>query len=184
MALYEQNAESLLIRKCIKGDRSAFQELYNQHSRWMYTVCLRYHKNQEDAEDVLQESFIQIYKNLSSFKFEGNFKGWLRRVTVNCALEKFRKNKIDFVSIEELFTAEFDHTLDTSLLDEINAEELIHYIDQLSPGRKQVFLAYAVDGFKHHEIAELLGITVGTSKSQLFDARKELIEAIKNITIT
>lgn len=184
MALYEQNAESLLIRKCIKGDRSAFQELYNQHSRWMYTVCLRYHKNQEDAEDVLQESFIQIYKNLSSFKFEGNFKGWLRRVTVNCALEKFRKNKIDFVSIEELFTEVFDHTLDNSLLDEINAEELIYYIDQLSPGRKQVFLAYAVDGFKHNEIAELLGITVGTSKSQLFDARKELIEAIKNISIT
>ncbi len=179
MELSEQNTESSLIRKCINGERSAFQELYNQNSRWMYAVCLRYHKSQEDAEDVLQESFIQIYKNLSSFKFEGNFKGWMRRITVNCALAKFRTNKIDFVSLEEQFSDSNENVLDTSLMDDINAEELIYYIDQLSQGRKQVFLAYAVDGLKHKEIAEILGISEGTSKSQLFDARKELIEGIK-----
>jgi RNA polymerase sigma factor (sigma-70 family) len=180
MEFSEQNRELELIRKSIKGERSAFQELYNKNSRWMFAVCLRYHKNQEDAEDVLQESFIQIYKNLSSFKFEGNFKGWMRRITVNCALAKFRTNKIDFVSLEEQFSDSNENVLDTSLMDEINTEELIYYIDRLSQGRKQVFLAYAVDGLKHKEIAEILGISEGTSKSQLFDARKELINAIKN----
>lgn len=178
MELTEQNLESQLIRQCIKGERSAFQKLYNQNAAWMFAICMRYHKNQEDAEDVLQESFIQVYRNLQSYKFEGNFKGWLRKITVNCALAKFRLHKIETISFNQKNTNHDFSALDTTLLDDLDAQELIYYINQLSDGRRQVFLAYAVDGFKHNEIAELLGISEGTSKSQLFDARKELMQAI------
>lgn len=173
----DQNQEYDIIKKCLKGDRNAFKWLYEENCNWLFAVCLRYVSNREDAEDVLQESFIQIYRKLETFQFQGSFKGWMRKVTVNTALATFRKNQIDFT--ESTSALYFETAEDTELLDQLDSEELKYLIDKLSPGRKQIFMAYAIDGYKHTEIAEMLNISEGTSKSQLFDARKELVNAIK-----
>lgn len=167
-----------LVRNCIKRDRDAFKQLYDENCNWLFAVCIRYLPNREDAEDVLQESFIQIYRKMETFSFQGSFKGWMRRVTVNCALATFRKKQPDVVVNSAVLYPET--ASDTELLDQIDSQELKYLINQLSPGRKQIFMAYAVDGYKHKEIAEILGISEGTSKSQLHDARKEIIKAIRS----
>ena len=168
-------SEEELIHACIEGNQRAFKELYEQNRGWLYAICLRYHKNEMDAQDSLQESFITIYRNLHSFKAEGSFKGWMRKVTVRCILSSFRKkNKIiesDIVSKSV--------PVDISLLNSLDKEELTFLIERLPAGRKQIFVAHAIDGFSHKEIAEMLKISEGTSKSQFFDARRELREALE-----
>lgn len=166
-----------IVKKCLKGDRDAFKQLYEENCNWLFAVCLRYLSNKEDAEDVLQESFVQIYRKLDTFQFQGSLKGWMRKITVHCALATFRNKEIHTIDGEPSFFVE--SMQDTYLLDQIDSEELKYLIDQLSPGRKQIFMAYAIDGYKHREIAEMLNISEGTSKSQLYDARKELIKAIE-----
>lgn len=171
-----------LVRKCAEGNRLAFKQLYDDNSRWLYAVCLRYLPNQEDAQDVLQESFILIYKNLHSFGFEGSFKGWMRRIVVNCALGTFRKKRPDIIPVSAQLYPE--DPSDLSLLSEIDSDELRYLIAHLPAGQKQIFMAYAIDGFSHKEIAAMLNISEGTSKSQLYDARKALQTAIKNERMT
>jgi RNA polymerase sigma-70 factor (ECF subfamily) len=167
--------EEELIRACIEGNQRACKELYEQNKGWLYAICLRYHKNVVDAQDSLQESFITIYRNLHSFKSQGSFKGWMRKVTVRCILSNFRKNnkfiESDFKSLSE--------PVDISLLHSLDKEELTFLIERLPAGRKQIFVAHAIDGFSHKEIAEMLKISEGTSKSQFFHARRELREALE-----
>ncbi|MFM7662049.1 MAG: RNA polymerase sigma factor [Bacteroidota bacterium] len=167
--------EEELIQACIDENQRACMELYEQNKGWLYAVCLRYHKNVVDAQDSLQESFITIYRNLHSFKAEGSFKGWMRKVTIRCILSSFRKkNKIivsDFESQSE--------PVDISLFNSLDREELTFLIERLPAGRKQIFVAHAIDGFSHKEIAEMLSISEGTSKSQFFHARRELREALE-----
>lgn len=167
--------EEELIRACIEGNQRACKELYEQNKAWLYAICLRYHKNVVDAQDSLQESFISIYRNLHSFKAEGSFKGWMRKVTVRCILSIFRnKNKIIESDIESQ-----TEPIDISLLNSLDKEELTFLIDCLPAGRKQIFVAHAIDGFSHKEIAEMLSISEGTSKSQFFHARRDLREALE-----
>ena len=167
--------EEELIRACIEGNQRACKELYEQNKGWLYAICLRYHKNVVDAQDSLQESFITIYRNLHSFKAQGSFKGWMRKVTVRCILSSFRKNnkfiESDFKSLSE--------QVDISLLHSLDKEEITFLIERLPAGRKQIFVAHAIDGFSHKEIAEMLKISEGTSKSQFFHARRELREALE-----
>jgi RNA polymerase sigma-70 factor (ECF subfamily) len=167
--------EEELIRACIEGNQRACKELYDQNKGWLYAICLRYHKNLVDAQDSLQESFIAIYQNLHSFKAQGSFKGWMRIITVRCILFSFRmKNKL-IEKIAETSTEPFD----ISMLHSLEKEELTFLIDRLPAGRKQIFVAHAIDGFSHKEIAEMLAISEGTSKSQFFHARRELREALE-----
>ncbi len=167
--------EEELIQACIEGNQRACKELYEQNKGWLYAICLRYHKNVVDAQDSLQESFITIYRNLHSFKAQGSFNGWMRKVTVRCILSSFRKNnkfiESDFISLSE--------PVDISLLHSLDKEELTFLIERLPAGRKQIFVAHAIDGFSHKEIAEMLTISEGTSKSQFFHARRELREALE-----
>jgi RNA polymerase sigma factor (sigma-70 family) len=171
-------ADKELLEGCKKMDERSCQLLYTKYSSWLYAVCLRYVTNKEDAKDVLQEAFILIYKNLHQYSGEKSFEAWIKRITVNTALATFRKKNEKVLAraqdIEDLVL------LDVDLLNHLNAEELTFYIQRLSPGRKQVFNAYFVEGFSHKEIAEQLGISEGTSKSQLHDAKKELKKAIEN----
>lgn len=168
-------SEEELIRACIKENQRACKKLYEQNKGWLYAICLRYHKNEMDAQDSLQESFITIYRNLHSFKAEGSFKGWMRKVTVRCILSSFRKkNKLD-----EIYFESQTEPIDNSLLNSLDKEELTFLIDCLPAGRKQIFVAHAIDGFSHKEIAEMLSISEGTSKSQFFHARKELRNALE-----
>jgi RNA polymerase sigma factor (sigma-70 family) len=167
-----------LIKGCIEGDRRIQQELYNRFSPKMYAVCLRYMGNADDAQDILQEGFIKVYKNIERFRGEGSFEGWIRRIFVNTAIEQIRKKKMDVSLTEKEEIIEFKTV---SAIDSINEKDLLKIVSGLSPGYRSVFNMYVVEGFSHKEIGELLGISEGTSKSQLARARMILQDRIKRI---
>jgi RNA polymerase sigma factor (sigma-70 family) len=167
--------EDELIQACVEGKQKACRDLYEKNKGWLYAICLRYHKNAIDAQDSLQESFIAIFRNLHTFSGQGSFKGWMRKITVRCILAGFRK-KSKLNENDRESTAE---PIDISLLQSLGKDELIFLIELLPAGRKQIFIAHVVDGFSHKEIAEMLGVTEGTSKSQFFHARKELRIALE-----
>lgn len=172
------------MRKTLKGDQRAFKSLYVLYSAWLYSIAIRYSNSSEDAQDALQEGFIRIYTNLKQFSQESNFKAWIKRIIIHAALAQHKKKNAQVFENTSDVTADlFD--LDYTLLNTLNSDELFYYIDKLSPGRKQIFNAYYIEGFNHREIAELFGISEGTSKSQLFDAKKELKKAIElNLAVT
>jgi RNA polymerase sigma-70 factor (ECF subfamily) len=135
----------------------------------MYGVCLRYSENVDDANDILQEGFIKVYKNINKFRSEGSFEGWIRRIFINTSIEHFRK-KIKFNNISEVQ----ENTIEDESFDIFNslsAKDIIKAIDQLSPGYKTVFNMHVIEGYSHKEIADILEITEGTSKSQLARAK-------------
>lgn len=165
-----------LIKGCIEGDRRMQKQLYDQFSSKMYAVCLRYMGNADDAQDILQEGFIKIFKNLERFRGDGSFEGWVRRIFVNTAIEHIRKKKLNFSLTEKEDTIEYKSV---SAIDNINEKDLLKIVRDLSPGYRSVFNLYVVEGYSHKEIGELLGINEGTSKSQLARARMILQEKIK-----
>jgi RNA polymerase sigma factor (sigma-70 family) len=170
-------AETDLIRGCIEGNRRMQEALYSRFSPRMYAVCLRYAGNAEEAEDILQEGFIKIFKKLDSFRGEGSFEGWIRRIFVNTAIEHFRRKRyLQTVSEKEENTIEGK---DISVLDKMAAKDIMALIKELSPGYRTVFNMYVVEGYTHKEIADMLGISEGTSKSQLSRAKVILQGLVK-----
>jgi RNA polymerase sigma-70 factor (ECF subfamily) len=153
------------------------EELYRRFSPKMYAVCLRYANNADDAQDLLQEGFIKVYRNLHRFRAEGSFEGWIRRVFVNTSIEHFRKKstKVSLVTDKEENTIE---DADISALHRLAEKDIINIIQELSPGYRTVFNLYVVEGYSHKEIGELLGISEGTSKSQLARAKGVLQKKI------
>ena len=146
--------------------------LYHRFSPKMYSVCLRYSGNAEDARDLLQEGFIKIFKNLSKYRGDGSFEGWIRRIFVNTSIEHFRKK----VYLQDV-TETQERTLEDkewNVLDDLAEKDIMKMIHQLSPGYKAVFNMHVVEGYSHKEIAEMLGINEGTSKSQLARAKMVL----------
>jgi RNA polymerase sigma factor (sigma-70 family) len=169
--------ESDLINGCIEGNRRMQEELYNRFSGRMYAVCLRYAGNGEEAQDILQDGFIKVYKKLDSFRGEGSFEGWVRRIFVNTAIEHFRRKKyLSPVTEKEENTIEGKYT---SVLDEMAAKDIMALVQELSPGYRTVFNMYVVEGYSHKEIATMLGISEGTSKSQLSRAKVILQDMVK-----
>lgn len=166
-----------LIRGCLDNNRRMQEELYRRFSPRMYAVCLRYAGNAEEAEDILQEGFIKIFKKLDSFRSEGSFEGWIRRIFVNTAIEHFRRKRyLQTVSEKEENTIEGK---DISVLDKLAAKDILALIKELSPGYRTVFNLYVVEGYTHKEIADMLGISEGTSKSQLSRAKVILQGLVK-----
>jgi RNA polymerase sigma factor (sigma-70 family) len=170
-------SETDLIQGCIDGERPMQELLYKKFAAKMYGVCLRYAGNAEDANDILQEGFIKVYKNISKFRSEGSFEGWIRRIFVNTAIEQFRK-KVKLYNVTEVQenTIE-DKELDA--LDKLATKDIINIVNELSPGYKTVFNLHVIEGYSHKEIADMLGITEGTSKSQLARAKgvlKKIVE--------
>jgi len=163
-------SESDLIKGCIEGDRRMQEELYRRFSPKMYAVCLRYANNSEDAQDLLQEGFIKIFRNLHRFRAEGSFEGWIRRVFVNTAIEHYRKKSAQLSSVSEKEENTIEDT-DITALDSLAEKDILNLIQELSPGYKTVFNLYVVEGYSHKEIGEMLGISEGTSKSQLARAK-------------
>jgi RNA polymerase sigma factor (sigma-70 family) len=169
--------ESDLIHGCMNGDRRMQEELYRRFSPRMYAVCLRYAGTAEEAQDILQEGFIKIFKKLSSFRGEGSFEGWIRRIFVNTAIEHFRRKKyLQPVTEKEENTMEGNYL---SVLDELAERDILELVQQLSPGYRTVFNMYVVEGYTHKEIGDILGISEGTSKSQLSRAKVILQEMVK-----
>ena len=170
-------SESDLIDGCIQGDRRMQEELYRRFSPRMYAVCLRYAGNAEEAEDILQEGFVKIFKKLDSFRREGSFEGWIRRIFVNTAIEHFRRKRYLMpVTEKEENTLEGKYT---GVLDELAEKDILALVQELSPGYRTVFNMYVVEGYTHREIADMLGISEGTSKSQLSRAKVILQEMVK-----
>ncbi|TWI84894.1 RNA polymerase sigma-70 factor (ECF subfamily) [Lacibacter cauensis] len=165
-----------LIQGCIQGDRRMQKALYDKYAGKMYAVCLRYMGNADDAQDILQDGFIKVYKNLERFRGEGSFEGWVRRIFVNTAIEQIRKKKNDLSLTEKEESIELKSV---TAIENINEKDLMKVIKELSPGYRAVFNLYVVEGYSHKEIGELLGISEGTSKSQLARARMILQEKIK-----
>lgn len=169
--------ESDLINGCIEGNRRMQEELYRRFSPRMYAVCLRYAGNTEEAEDILQEGFIKIFKKLDSFRNEGSFEGWIRRIFVNTAIEHFRRKRyLQPVTEKEENTLEGNYL---SVLDNLAERDIMELVQQLSPGYRTVFNMYVVEGYTHKEIGDMLGISEGTSKSQLSRAKVILQDMVR-----
>ncbi|MEJ7768618.1 MAG: sigma-70 family RNA polymerase sigma factor [Chitinophagaceae bacterium] len=162
-------SEPDLIRGCLSGDNRMQEELYNRFASKMYAVCLRYSNNTDDAQDLLQEGFIKIFKNLDRFRAEGSFEGWIRRVFVNTSIEHYRR-KVNLFSTSEREEALVKDS-SVSALDKLAEKDIIKLVQDLSPGYRTVFNMYAIEGFSHKEIGGILGISEGTSKSQLARAK-------------
>ena len=161
-----------IIKGCVSGKSEAQEALYKKYSKKLFGICLRYTKDYSAAEDVLQEGFIKIFTNISSFKGTGSFEGWIRRVIINTALERFRK-QFQMYPITEVNESELGLKYD-NILSDISATDLLNLIKDLPPAYRMVFNLYAIDGYSHKEIGEMLNISTGTSKSNLSRARKLL----------
>ena len=169
--------ESDLIIGCMEGNRRMQEEMYRRLSPRMYAVCLRYAGNAEEAEDILQEGFIKVFKKLDSFRSEGSFEGWVRRIFVNTAIEHFRRKRYLMpVTEKEENTIEGKYI---SVLDDLAEKDILALVQELSPGYRTVFNMYVVEGYTHKEIADILGISEGTSKSQLSRAKVILQDMVK-----
>jgi RNA polymerase sigma factor (sigma-70 family) len=165
-----------IVRGCQKKKPGAQHELYNMFKSKMFGICLRYAGNYHDAEDILQDGFIKVFDKINQFGFRGSFEGWMRRIMVNTALEKYRLhyNQIHL----NMANAEIDKEDDSDIIAEIDADVLIKIIQELSPRYRVVFNLYAIEGYSHKEISEMLRITEGTSKSNLSRARTILQEKV------
>lgn len=157
--------------------------LYHRFASKMYAVCLRYCKDAEDAQDLLQDGFVKIFKNLEKFRGEGSFEGWIRRIFVNTSIEHFRKTvKTQSVTDSQELVIEDPSW---NALDNLAEKDIIKMIQELSPGYRQVFNMYVIEGYSHKDIGDILGISEGTSKSQLARAKgilKKMVETKLNKT--
>ena len=169
--------EDELITGCRKRDGNAQKALYDIYSSKMYGLCHRYLKDAMEAEDVLIVAFTRIFERIDQFKGEGSFEGWIRRIVVNEALTSLRKRRNMYL---DAVLEEADYQLDyRNLEDHLEAEDLMQLINALPTGYRIVFNMYAIDGYSHKEIADSLGISENTSKSQLSRARTYLQKALK-----
>jgi RNA polymerase sigma factor (sigma-70 family) len=159
-------------KKCLIGDRKAQYHLYQLFSKKMYVVCLRYANDSLEAEDILQIGFVKVFTKSHLFSDHGSLEGWIRKIMVNTAIEIQRKNKISYVE-----TLESDHIQETpshTHSDHLHYKDLLSLVHQLPLGYRTVFNLYAIEGYAHKEIAEMLNISEGNSKSQLSRARQWL----------
>jgi len=168
--------ENELIRGCQHLDGTAQHMLFKEYSGRLMTICRRYAGDRHEAEDMLQEAFINIFKNINQFKSLGSFEGWIRRITVNAAIQVLQKRKIRFTEIKNVpFEPE---SPENSVLSGMDAEDLLKVISQLPDGYRTVFNLYVVEGYSHEEIAHMMRIETATSRSQLSKARAMLREKI------
>lgn len=169
----------ILINGCKKGKSRSQEQLYRQFSGAMYGLCLQYASDEDDAKDILQDGFVKVFQKIDQVKEPKAFPGWIRRVIINTALEKYRSQvlvqRID--ESQQLIKEEVSE----DVLDQLNAEVLVEMIQGLTPKYRMVFNLYAIEGYSHKEIGEMLEISEGTSKSNLSRARAILQEKVKKV---
>tara|TARA_R110000868_G_scaffold48950_1_gene158298 strand:+ start:176 stop:754 length:579 start_codon:yes stop_codon:yes gene_type:complete len=175
------NNEKTLIKKAQKNNREAQHVLFELHAPKMLSVCRFYIKDLQQAEEAMLNGFFKVFSNIKSFKNEGSFEGWIRRIMVRESISFLRQQKKIGFSIEDTFVKEeFENNINTN----IEVAEIQQLIDALPEGYRMVFVLYAIEGYKHQEISEMLNVSLGTSKSQLFKARKMLQEKLKELNKT
>ena len=171
--------DHLIIKKILSGDKVASQELYERHERQWFRLCLRYGKNRSEAQDILQEGLIQVFKDLKQFDpTRGSFRSWSNKAMVNAALRYLKKNQWQ-QSFEDLSLVSSEKDFSEEILGKITEKELIQVIQQLPSGYRLIFNMYEIEGYAHKEIAKKLNISIGTSKSQLSKAKKVLRQKLE-----
>jgi RNA polymerase sigma-70 factor, ECF subfamily len=181
----EKLSEAEAIERAKQGDAAAFEVLYNLHKRRVYSLCLRMTTNTAEAEDLTQEAFLQLFRKIGTFRGESAFSTWLHRMAVNVVLMQLRKKGLQVVPLEddnegEEETPKKDYgAQDSVLAGSIDRLQLKNAIDRLPPGYRSIFVLHDVEGFEHNEIAEMVGCSIGNSKSQLHKARMKLRELLK-----
>jgi len=163
-----------LINEILKGNQAAFRDLYDRHSKGHMLTCLRYVKNRSEAEDVLQESYIMIFKNIDKYDAsKSQFNTWSNRVVINTCLMNLRKRNV-FKDFDNIIDISSKLTVNADAVDNLSLQDLTNFITNLPKGYRTVFNMYVIDGYKHSEIAEYLKISVSTSKTQLMKAKQML----------
>ncbi len=163
--------EKQLIKKAVAHDREAQRLLYEKHAPKMLSVCRQYIKDIHHAEEIMMNGFFKVFTNLKKFKYQGSFEGWIRRIMINEAISFLRKkNQLFFTDDVTVYAQE---TWNNTQID-LDVAQIQNLIDKLPEGYKMVFVLYAIEGYKHQEIAKMLNISESTSKTQLFKARKLL----------
>lgn len=164
-----------IVERCKKGDRKAGEQLYNLFSAKMFAICIQYSKSREEAEDNLQDGFIKILESIGQYTGKGSFEGWMKRIFINTALEKYRKNR-SLQVVEEVPDVVDEGDVDDNL--NIPANVLFEFVNQLPEKYRLVFNLYVMENMQHKEIAAMLGISDGTSKSNLARAKDILKKKI------
>jgi RNA polymerase sigma factor (sigma-70 family) len=168
-----------LIRACQNKDVTAQHMLFQAYAGKLMTICRRYANDHHEAEDMLQESFIRIFKSINQYKSMGSFEGWVRRITVNTAIQVLQKRKIRFTELENLPIER--QSSDSSVLSDLGAEDLLKLISLLPDGYRTVFNLFVLEGYSHEEISKVMKIEAATSRSQLSKARAMLREKINSL---
>ncbi len=172
-----------IINGCIQNKRKAQSELYKACYGYVITICRRYYRNADDAESILNQSFLKVFTNIKKYKRETPFKMWLRRITVNTIIDEFRKSKIEKNAMMDPVNQESELKYQLVSLNEgdlkMDAEDILTLLDKLPDVSRKVFCLHAIDGFPHKEIAEMLNISIGTSKWHVNQARIKMIQLIK-----
>lgn len=174
--------DETLVNECVSGNAKAQRLLFERFSAKMLGVAIRYIKDKERAEDVLQDAFIKVFKNLKKFKYDGSLEGWIRRIVVNTALDQLRKNKKQQGNIE-LDDSFIEITSNSFTEEKLEAESLLRIVQQLPEGYRTVFNLFAIEGYSHKEIAKKLNISENTSKSQYSRAKSVLREILNKLNI-
>ncbi len=168
-----------IINECASGNARAQEKLYRMFAPKMFGVCLRYAKDRSEAEDNLHDGFIKVFSNIKSFRHEGSFEGWMRKIMVNVSLGRLREKQVLY-TVEDI--GEYDTAQDTNnILEQLEANELLKLIEELPPGYRAVFNLYVIEDMSHKEISETLGLSVGTSKSNLARARDILKRKVNEL---
>ena len=179
--------ENELIAGCIRQDRACQEALYKRFYGKMMGVTLRYAKNRDEASDMLQEGFIKVFTSMRNFAFKGSFEGWVRRIIVNTSVDHLRRNKHEYMIISTVYAREGDipdpaeEIEDENLMNNLSEAEILKAVSQLSPAYRTVFNLYVMEDLPHKEIADQLGISEGTSKSNLAKARFQLKKNLNNL---
>jgi RNA polymerase sigma factor (sigma-70 family) len=175
--------EDELIRGCLQEDATCQKEVFNRFAGRMLGVCNRYARNSADAEDILQDSFIKVFDKIYQFKFEGSFEGWIRKIVVNTALKKYSLRRYEKEVVGYEIKDRDESSLEPSAYAHLTEKDLLVLINNLPDGYRLIFNLYVIEGYQHDEIADMLGIQSGTSRSQLVKARnmlqKQIIELQK-----
>ncbi len=180
-------AEAILLAQ--QGNAAAFERLYRLHNRRVYSLCLRMVGNTAEAEDLTQEAFLQLFRKIATFRGESAFSTWLHRLAVNVVLMKLRRKSGNESSLEQMTEPDEESgtprrdfgTVDLTLVGSLDRINLQRAVEQLPPGYKAIFVLHDVQGYEHNEIAEIMGCSIGNSKSQLHKARMRLRDLLQEV---
>lgn len=184
MGIWHPHEEAQLVDGCKSGSRTAQEEVFNSMYRRLLGVCMRYADDDDEAKDILQNGFIKVFKSVENYKGDGSFEGWVKRIVINTAIDNYRRKKVKLVVVDSELTDRLGSNMeeeveDDSIYQQIPIKAVLDAVQDLSPAYRTVFNLYVLEGYNHNEIAEMLTISVGTSKSNLSKARLNLRKMLK-----